>query len=139
MLSLQTCLIFASVHLYTLGGWEKRAYYVIAVLYCKKVGNSVRRDVILLLREGGEYKCGEPLDAGSQGQTGFHPCAPTVASFIQEQVESGSGGEQGTICLLSLLKGCLANFPTQVCMCACVHGCAWVHLVAYNNISSVSL
>jgi len=78
-------------------------------------------DIILLLREGGEHRSDEPLTAGSHNQTGFHPCAPTVASFILEQVESGVGGEEGTICLLSLLKGCLANFPTQVCMSACMH------------------
>ena len=76
-------------------------------------------DVITLLREGGERRSGEPLNTESQSQIGFHPCAQTVALFIQEQVESGSGGERGTLCLLSLLKGCLANFPTQVCVCVC--------------------
>ena len=81
-------------------------------------------DIILLLREGGEHRSDESLTAESHNQTGFHPCAPTVASFILEQVESGVGGEEGTICLLALLQGCLANFPTQVC----VNACAWTHL-----------
>ena len=105
-----------------------------------KVGNSVRMDIILLLREGGEHRSDESLTAGSHNQTGFHPCAPTVASFILEQVESGVGGEKGTICLLALLQGCLANFPTQVC----VNACMCVRMVPpgdcdCNSISFVSL
>jgi ribosomal RNA-processing protein 12 len=73
-----------------------------------KIRRPAKSGVISLLREGrpGTVPSSDTVDS-------FHPAAPSVAKFILEQVEGGSGKEFGTLCLLDLLKESLANFPLQ--------------------------